>query len=1199
MSRKSTTSTRGRGMSTFIVRATVATMLCLLGAIPAFAEDVVQHQFTIPTQSLRTALQEFAKQSGIDVVLSVQVKTDYVAPVLNGRYSSASALQVLLNGSGLISRQLDDRTIEVQPASGQFVRTADVQGQIPADSAPLLAQNNAAAQTPSAPAAPEGPLPEVIVTGSRIARQDYTSLSPIVTVDTPTLENRSDIGIESALNQLPQFNVAGSSSALSEASSPFPNVTAAPGAATLDLRGLGINRTLVLVDGMRAQPVNALLAIDLNTIPAEAVASIETITGGAAATYGADAISGVVNFKLKQNFQGVEIDAQQGISQAGDDKETTISALIGGNFADNKGNLMVVLNYAKRGEIQGDNHAWVRAGWNDPNTQGGALGSSNLSEYAYPGPPFFTNSPTGPGVYGPPASGTWIDQNGHLFDQNAPLATGYSGPLGGTSGYKINPNGSLGYNNEQFDELGIPLTRYSVLLTGHYNFNDHVSAFTEANFTNTNAQTAGFFSELYNIWQVTIPYNPAYDDPASPTFENGPAGTSYHPVPAALATVLNSRPTPNAPWVYNGGTDYFGPYTTDTTTNVFQITTGLRGDVPGTDWTWEVYGQHGQSNVLDALGGFPNVSRIQTLFNASNYGLGFNNITPGAIAIAGSCTSGLPIFNTNGSVNNTASASQDCDNFADPTLNNVTVLTQNVYEGDIQGALFDMPFSAGKLRYALGADFRSEALDFTPDSGFTADQATPNIDQNIGLPVPVSGHTGVAEIYTEFAIPVLKDLPLAKAVEIDPGIRFSHYNSDEPGVANASGGGGVTTWKLLTNWAVTDWVKFRGGLEVANRAPNVAELFSPTSTVLDFGFDPCASYVGTTPSWGNSPSNPNRYNLQAACQYLIERDAGAGAAIAGSYMVPGASANNYQYAPIGPDSTAFPFPLAIVTGNPELKSETARTITAGFVLSSPFSNPYVQRLRMSVDWYQIQLNNAIGTLTFGAVYQQCLDAQYNNLIASAPGTYTGAQLVANNPNCAYIQREYAPAVGDPYGALRSFLSPYINEGGIQSRGIDSEVDWGVRFGDTDLLKSLPGGFTVNIVATYLDRYAVSPFAGAAYVNYVGTVTNDSYRYRVLSTFGYTIGPASVGFRWQHLPGTRADPSAAPDTQGAANAYNEVDLFARYTLTDAIELRAGINNLINAWPVWVGANPSNAEVGNTNANYDTTGRRFYLGVKAKF
>jgi hypothetical protein len=272
-------------------------------------------------------------------------------------------------------------------------------------------------------------------------------------------------------------------------------------------------------------------------------------------------------------------------------------------------------------------------------------------------------------------------------------------------------------------------------------------------------------------------------------------------------------------------------------------------------------------------------------------------------------------------------------------------------------------------------------------------------------------------------------------------------------------------------------------------------------------------------------------------------------------------------------------------------------VTAGLVLNSPFQNPYTQRLRMSVDWYQIQIDGAIGVPTFGQVYQECLDAQYNNLIGSTPGTYTGAQLVAGNPYCQYINREYAPAAGDFYGAPRNYIAPYVNEGGIQSRGIDLELDWGLRFGDTDLFKSVPGGISVNIVANYLDRYAVSPFQGAAYINYTGTITNNSYRDRVLSTFGYSVGPASFGFRWEHLPAAGPDPSTL-GTQGAANAYNEVDFFTSYALTEALTLRGGIDNLMNAWPVWVGANASTTAIGTTNSNYDTVGRRFYLGVKLK-
>src|SRR5512146_2997630 len=130
-------------------------------------------------------------------------------------------------------------------------------------------------------------LQEVVVTGSRIKRRDYESQSPIVTVNADAFENKSSVAIESTMNQLPQFKPSGSHSALSPAQTAFPSATSTQGAETLDLRGLGPNRTLVLFDGRRAQPINATLAVDLNTIPVMAIDSVETITGGAASTYGA------------------------------------------------------------------------------------------------------------------------------------------------------------------------------------------------------------------------------------------------------------------------------------------------------------------------------------------------------------------------------------------------------------------------------------------------------------------------------------------------------------------------------------------------------------------------------------------------------------------------------------------------------------------------------------------------------------------------------------------------------------------------------------------------------------------------------------------------------------------------------------------------------------------------------------------------
>ncbi|HTV80809.1 MAG TPA: TonB-dependent receptor [Steroidobacteraceae bacterium] len=1165
-----------------------------LPSLGALAQDAGQYQLAIPSQSLRTALQDFSRQSGIDVLVSSRITQAYEAPGLDGRYSPASALRALLQGTGLEFQQLDVKTIEVRPA-----RPAELLRTLAQNTAEAVAQAPTTTTTPdtSAAGSDNNALPEVVVTGSRIARQDFTSLSPIVTVDTGAVENRSEPSVVGALQQLPQFNVSGNSSNLSAASNPFPSATGAPpGAATVDLRGLGTNRTLVLLDGRRAQPVDAQLVIDLNTIPPEAVGSVETITGGAASTYGADAISGVVNIKLKQNFQGLQVDAQQGLSQYGDAATTSVGAVLGGNFADNKGNAMLVLDYEKVGEANQTKRGWYQAGELAPGTPGGALGSApGLTEFLYTA----GNLPTGVGAYPTPATGTYIDQNGHLFNQYAPLTSGYSGPLGLGTGYKINPDGELGYNS-QIPDLQLPQTRWEALATAHYNINDFITAYMQAQFSKTYVSAIGVPSGLFSVWSITVPYG-QWDNPSSPNFGSPPAGSTFNPVPQDLANLLNSRPNPNAAWTLNGNSSYFGPYSTNTTSNVYQLTTGLKGEIPAftftKDWTWDVYGSTGESNIDAQLNGFPTLNRLQTLYSANLYGQNWTN-TAYPISVGGSCTSGLPIFTATGGVYPAnATASANCNQYADPALNNVTTIEQNIYEGDLQGSLIDMPFNAGRLRFALGADYRAEKFGFTPDSGYTALQSFPNIVQNIALPTAVVGATGVSEVYTEFSIPVVKDLPFAKSIEIDPGIRFSDYTESSPGQSISGGAGDVKTWKVLGNWVVTDWVNFRGGLEVANRAPNIAELFTPLGgSALAVGADPCAVYPGTTQAYGNIASNPNRYNVQAACQYLMERG-GMPAAQAAALMTPGGSGNNYQYNVFGPSPVPFPFVLGLNSGNPNLKSETARTITAGFVLNSPFKTAYTERLRLSVDWYQIQLNGAIGTPSFGQVYQECLDAQYNKLMGSAPGTYTGAQLVAGNPYCAFINREYAPAAFDFYGAPRNYLSPYVNQGGIQSRGIDLELDWGLRFSDSDLLRAVPGGISINIVANYLDRYAVSPFQGAPYINYTGTITNNSYRDRVLSTFGYSIGPANLGFRWQHLPAAGPDPST-PNQVGAANAYNEVDFFASYALTDALTLRGGIDNLMNAWPVWIGANASTTAIGSTDANYDTIGRRFYLGVKAK-
>ncbi len=206
---------------------------------------------------------------------------------------------------------------------------------------PVLAQTAA----PPAAAASADEVAEVVVTGSHILRRDFDASSPIMTVDSKAIDDISTVGVENVLNRLPQFSPTGTQFDTSAVSG---SATSSPGVATANLRGLGSNRTLVLIDGRRAQPANATLAIDLNTIPEAAIKSVEVITGGASSVDGADATAGVVNFVLRDDFEGLELNGQTGITQVGDGAGSRLSAAIGKNFGSGGGNVFLGLEVAHR-----------------------------------------------------------------------------------------------------------------------------------------------------------------------------------------------------------------------------------------------------------------------------------------------------------------------------------------------------------------------------------------------------------------------------------------------------------------------------------------------------------------------------------------------------------------------------------------------------------------------------------------------------------------------------------------------------------------------------------------------------------------------------------------------------------------------------------------------------------------------------------
>jgi len=185
----------------------------------------------------------------------------------------------------------------------------------------------------------------IVVTGSRIVQRDFDSNSPIVTVDAGLLEQSSTAAIEANLNKLPQFTPAKTPT---QGGDIQPTATNTPGAATVSLRGIGANRNLVLIDGRRATPGNATGVVDISTIPSAAIERVEIISGGASATYGADAVAGVTNFILKKNFEGLELDGQLGITQEGDGFEYQLSGIMGSDFADGRGNVSIAMSMNTR-----------------------------------------------------------------------------------------------------------------------------------------------------------------------------------------------------------------------------------------------------------------------------------------------------------------------------------------------------------------------------------------------------------------------------------------------------------------------------------------------------------------------------------------------------------------------------------------------------------------------------------------------------------------------------------------------------------------------------------------------------------------------------------------------------------------------------------------------------------------------------------
>jgi len=1147
---------------------------------------------------------------------------------------------------------------------------------------------------------------QIVVTGSRIARQDYESNSPIVTIDEALLEQSSTAAIEQNLNKLPQFTTA--RTPVNGGGEIQATSTVTPGSATISLRGLGANRNLVLLDGRRAVPSNAAGIVDINTIPSAAVERVEIISGGASATYGADAVAGVTNFILKKNVQGLELDAQMGISQEGDGFEYQLSGVMGSDFADGRGNVSIAMSLNTREASFQRDRDWYQELWADPsvgtnrlfvNAPGVALGAASVPQEVvrslFPGttnacvggqPTSTTivNSCTGPTAGQFTVFNVYANPDGSLFTIGRNQQGGqqfFTGPTKQGDLPYLRDTGVLNFVDTQ-SYLALPLTRYNMLLRGNYEINDWIGVFGQGLLSHTHTKATLQGSSITTGWDVFIPYgtgrytgsavqsnafgtygipssvilsgmnltglpnnvnapNNPYVDPTPGDLSDNPTNPQFAAIyanqfacanlganplggctnnqlfgqflPADVQTLLNSRMrravrgdaefnpalAASAQPMVSAANDpltlfYNVPENRSSTTDVttMELIAGFEGTVPGTDWTWEAYGQHGQTEVLTQQDGFFSLSRLRTVLTSPAFGAGFttnSNLASPRVnfgANFGSCTSGMNVFTTPWE-----QISEDCKRAVRADLKSRVVARQTVAETNVQGGLFELP--AGELRFAAGASYRELRFRFIND---TLNQGGVSfLDQAIGVNPSEDVDAGyrVKEAYGELLVPVIGDLPLVESFSLELGGRMSSYSTT----------GTSWTYKVLGDWEVTDWLRFRGGYNRAERAPNASELFlAPSQGVTsnptgDICSQRSLASVSANPTAANNTAT-RAADIQAVCRVIMDRTGGAGTAV--NYYEGRALADQ-------PQGAAF---LAFVNqvGNPNLRPETADTLTAGAVIRSPFTSPWLSRLRFSLDWWDIKLNDAIGVQAPDALAYACLDPAFNPLVSGAAGNPAQAQQASLSEACSRIRYDPAPLL-----SAGAFEVTFLNAGRVQIAGIDAQLDWGMEVG--------PGMLTVNALVNYYLHYKSANLPGVPLVDYAGTLGPNqnalnpgAFRYRTLTTVGYGIGPARVSVQWQHLPSVQQAGFATFVPSAAVPEYNftpfpSYDLFnlnGSLEVTDAVALRFGVDNLLNTAPPRANVNTTanlalgQLPEGGFNASfYDVQGRRFYLGANISF
>ena len=994
---------------------------------------------------------------------------------------------------------------------------------------------------------------KVTVTGTRIKQPNTQNNVSTQSVNAQKIELSGEANVVDVLRDLPIVGVP----LVSSANSNF--LTTANGVNTLDLRNLGSNRTLVLINGRRVVaglPLSQV--VDFNAIPTELIERVDVLSGGSSAIYGSDAVAGVVNVILKKNFEGLTANFQAGGMETYPDADSyRATATMGGNFADDKGNAVISLGYNHQGV------AYARS--RDPIDclSGLFVGGSAFEQVC----PVFSGFAEG-GVF--------------RLSDNVGSASVHR-VIDHIDGTTIRPRvGADGFNRQSQRLHLVPSDRYQFTGAVNYEVAPSHRVFAEVAWTNTvsNAEFEpiplasenifGNFTEqeaaVFGVPAGILPNNPYI--PRDLLNELGTRFGIVNPHLLARATLVNQlMAIPGAVIGFQRRMTELGNRGNNFESSNGRFVAGVEGKLGLWDYEASVsYGRTAQNQISE--GGGVNESNMRESLNVVDLNTDLDNnpltnpqdvICANPIAVGDGC---VPV-NLFIPVRSPGSWTAAQVAWLSAPVYRTLQQEQLVASFSATGSL--MENWAGTIDAALGAEYRREEGHDLPDALTRSGQNTGNI-------TPVTGGAfDVWEVFGEVDVPLLADLPLAKEVNVHGAIRASEYSTF----------GYTMAWSADGEWIPTDGIRLRAQVARAVRAPNIAELFTGASENFAVVTDPCNNLRTPAPLAGgpNDPLSPN-FNPVVTANCLAIPAIAARAATPGGFVLTQPELQGTG---------------GFGQGNPNLRPEKSDSQQFGIVITPEFWGELLGNLTVSVDYFRVDISDAIAAVS----RDNTLDICFQTPGAIGPGGVNAGI----SPFCDQTPGGPVGWTRDLNGALTEVNVASGNVNQLEADGFELQAGYNVDvaklFGGSDTDNygrlSLSGVWQHN---NTLDQTVLAGTPLATLVSFVGSVGVFDDEVNIGAV--YSLDDLTLSWSSQWMSSANGVDEAGDLAPESIPAQWFHDISATYDIMENISVYGGVRNVTNNY-VFIGPSAFAATPTGWSTEpdtYDGLGRRYFFGVRMK-